>query len=77
MAITEQSNQRKDSRRQSNRRNDDKRIIKIEGAEEKEQAVTVRRETVPQEKRKSTWSWHEEFVLEWCETLITEKKSPK
>ena len=77
MAMTGQSNQRKASKKQSNRRNDDKRIIKIEGAEDKEQTVTVHH-AAAREKGKSTWSWHEEFVLEWSETLITErKKSPR
>ena len=71
MAITGQNDRRKGNRRQSTRREGDIKVIRIEG--DKEQAVAVRHETVSQIKERSIWSWHEEFVVAWSETLITKK----
>jgi hypothetical protein len=77
MAITGQSDRRKGIRRQSTRRKGDIKVIRIEG--DKEQAVAVRHEPVPLGKERSIWSWHEEFVIAWSETLITkkEKRNPR
>ena len=73
MAIAGQSNQRKGTRNQSSQRSDEIRKVKIEGGKEKEKTVIVRRAIV-REKGESTWSWHEEFVLEWSKTLIKEER---
>jgi hypothetical protein len=73
MANTGQNDRRKGTRREGNRRKTDIRTIKTERKEDKEQEVTVRRESTPQTKEKSTWSWHEEFAVEWSETFITKK----
>ena len=74
MAMTKRSDRRKGSRRQSNRRKGDVKIIKIEGEGKKEQQVTVRQEAVPPRKEMSIWGWHEEFAIQWSETLITKKR---
>ncbi len=74
MAITGQNDRRKGIRREGSRRKGDIKPIKIEVEGNRGQEVTVRHETVPQTKEKSTWSWHEEFVVEWSETFITKKK---
>jgi hypothetical protein len=74
MANTKQNDRRKDIRREISRRKGDITTIEVEGKEDKEREVTVRHETAPQTKEKSTWSWHEEFAVEWSETLITRKK---
>jgi hypothetical protein len=50
------------------------KIVKIEVEGNSGQEVTVRHETVPQTKEKSTWSWHEEFAVEWSEIFITKKR---
>ena len=77
MAIPGQNDRRKGNRRQGTRRKGDINVIRIGG--DKEQAVAVRHETVSQGKERSIWSWHEEFVIAWCETLITkkEKRNPR
>jgi hypothetical protein len=79
VANTRQNDRRKDTRREGSRRKGDVRTIKIDGKEDKEQEVTVRYETAQETKEKSTWSWHEDFVVEWSETFITKnrKKHPK
>jgi hypothetical protein len=74
MANIRQNDRRKGIRREISRRKGDITTIEVEGREDKEQAVTVHHETAPQTKEKSTWSWHEEFVVDWSETLITRKK---
>ena len=48
--------------------------IKVQKEEEKGQEIAVRREQTLQKAVKSAWSWHQEFALEWSETLITRKK---
>jgi hypothetical protein len=72
MAITGQNDRRKNNRRQDTRRKGDIKVIRIEG--DKEQSVAVRHENVSQRKERSIWSWHEEFVIAWSETLITKKQ---
>jgi len=75
MENTRQNDRRKGIRREVSRRKSEITTIEVEGKkEDKEQEVTVRHETAPQTKEKSTWSWHEEFAVEWSETLITRKK---
>ena len=74
MANTGQNDRRKGVRRQGSRRKTDIRTIKIEGKEDKEQALTVRRETPAQKKAGSVWNWQEEFTVEWSETFLTKKK---
>jgi hypothetical protein len=73
MANTGQSDRRKAIRREGSRRKGDLRAIKIQGKEEREKEVSVLHEAVRQAKEKSTWSWHEEFVVDWSESLITKK----
>jgi len=74
MESTRQNDRRKGIRREVSRRKGAITTIEVEGKEDKEQAVTVRHETGPQTKEKSPWRWHEEFTVEWSETLITRKK---
>jgi hypothetical protein len=74
MAVTRRGDKRKGIRRQSGRRKGDIEKIKIEGEKDKEQEVTVRHEAVPPKKASSVWSWHEEFVAEWSESLISKKR---
>jgi hypothetical protein len=78
MAIIEKkSDRRNGTRRKSSRRKEDIKPIKIEGKGDKEQEVTVRHETASQTKEKSTWSWHEEFAVDWSETFLTKKNYPR
>jgi hypothetical protein len=74
MAVTRRGDRRKSIRRQSGQRKGDLEKIKIEGESNKEQEVTVRHEAVPPKKASSVWSWHEEFVAEWSESLISKKR---
>ena len=74
MTNIRQNDRRKGVRREISRRKGDVTTIEVEGKEDKEHEVTVRHEIAPQTKEKSTWSWHEEFAVEWSETLITMKK---
>ncbi len=50
----------------------DVKKIKVEG--DKGQELTVYSETVPRKKEKSTFSWFEEFTIEWSETFISRKQ---
>ena len=74
MANTGQNDRRKGDRRQNTRREDDVRIIKIEGQGDKGQEVAVRQLGVPKKKDSSVWSGHVEFTREWSETFIIKKK---
>ena len=51
--------------------------IKIEGERNNGQEVRVRHETLSQKRELSTWSWHEEFTVEWSETFLTTKRNPR
>ncbi len=73
MAITKQGDMREGTRRQSGRRKGDIEKIIAGGEGDKGQAVPVRYNTAPQRKEKSTFSWFEEFTMEWSETLIFKK----
>jgi len=57
------------------RKKGDVKKITIEREGNKEKKIPVRRETIPQKKAVSAWSWHEEFAVEWSETLITKNPS--
>ena len=77
MANTGQNDRRKGIRREKSRRKTGTKTIKPERKDEKEQQVTVRHESAPLAKEKSTWSWHEEheeFAVVWSETFLTKKK---
>ena len=50
--------------------------IQVEKEENKGYELFIQCETISRSKENSTWSWHEEFMLEWCKTFIG-KKSPK
>jgi len=56
------------------RKKGDVKRIAIEREGNKEKKIPVHHETTPQKKTISAWSWHEEFAVEWSETLITKKK---
>ncbi|MGO8989582.1 MAG: hypothetical protein ACLQGU_10710 [bacterium] len=77
MANTRQNDRRKDNRRESSRRKTDTKTIKIEGKEDKGQAVTVRPETALRKKAGSVWTWHDEFAVEWSETFLTKKRKKR
>ncbi len=74
MAVTKRGDKRKGIRRQSGRRKGDIEKITLEGGKDKELEVTVHREAVPSKKATSVWSWHEEFIAEWSESLISKKR---
>jgi len=50
----------------------DVKRIKVEGDKGQEGAVCC--ETVPQRKEKSTFSWFEQFTIEWSETFISKNR---
>ena len=60
--------------RRDDRRKGNIETIKIGWEGDKGQEVTVRYETAPQRKEKSTFSWFEEFTIEWSETFVYKKK---
>ncbi len=74
MAVTKRGDKRKGIRRQSGQRKADIEKIKLERERDKEQEVTVHHETVPPKKATSVWSWHEEFIAEWSDSLISKKR---
>ena len=49
-------------------------IIKVEEEGSKEEKIPVHHEARLQKKASSIWSWHEEFVVAWSETLATKKR---
>jgi len=75
MAISLQNDRRKSNsnRRQRHRTKGNMEPIKIGGEVDKGQEVTVRYGTAPQRKEKSTFSWFEEFTMEWSETFMLKK----
>ena len=60
--------------RRGDRRKGNIETIKIGWEGDEGQEVTVRYETAPQRKEKSTFSWFEEFTIEWSETFVYKKK---
>ena len=79
MATPKQEDRRKGTRRHSGRRKGDIEKIAIGGEGDKRQEVAIRHEAIPQKKASSVWSWHEEFIAEWSETVLLrqQKKSRK
>ena len=77
MAVTRRGDGKKGNRRQSGQRKGDIEKITIRGETDKEQAVVVHHEAVPEKKAGSVWSWYEEFAAELSETYITKKKRGK
>ena len=71
MRITVQNDLRKSNRRQSPRRKGNIETTKIVGEGDNGQEVTVRCETALQRKERSTFSWLEEFTIEWSETFLS------
>jgi hypothetical protein len=74
MAVTMRGDREKGIRRQSSRRKGNIETITIGGQGDKGQEVTVRYETAPQRKEESTFSWFEQFTIEWSETFVRKKK---
>jgi len=72
MAISpgNENGRRRGNRRPSHRRKTNMEPIEIGGEVDEEQEVTVHYGTAPQRKEKSTFSWFEEFTMEWSETFI-------
>ncbi len=73
ISLENENDRRRSNRRQSHRRKTNMEPIKIGGEVDKGQDVTVHCRTAPQRKEKSTFSWFEEFTMEWDETLILKK----
>ena len=73
MAISPEDDRKRSNRRQSHRRKGNMGPIRIGGDVDKGQEVTVRYGTAPKRKEKSTFSWFEEFTMEWSETFILKK----
>jgi len=73
MAILLEDDRRRSNRRQNHRRKDNMEPIKIGRDVDKGKEVTVRYGSAPQRKEKSTFSWFEEFTIEWSETFILKK----
>ena len=71
MATQRQAYMRIGHRRGSDRKKGDIEKITIKGESDKQQEVTVRCETTLQKKERSTFSWLEEFTMEWSETFIS------
>ena len=71
MRITVQNGRKKTGGRQSPGREDNVKTAKIAGDRDNGQEVTVRCETVLERKERSTFSWLEEFTVEWSETFIS------
>ena len=74
MAVTKRDQRRKGDRRQSDRKEGNIEKITIQGKRNNEREVVIRHEAVPPKKASSVWSWHEEFVAEWSESLISKKR---
>jgi hypothetical protein len=73
MEVAGQNDWRKSDKRQSHRRKGNIGIMKIGEEGDRGQEITVRYKTVPRRKDESTFSWFEEFTIEWSETFICEK----
>jgi len=71
MRITVQDGRRKSGGRQSPGRKGNVKTSKITGEGNNRQEATVRCETALQRKERSTFSWLEEFTIEWSETFIS------
>ena len=74
MAILLGNDRRRSNRRQNHGREDNLESIKIGGDVDKGREVTIHYGTAPQRKEKTTFSWFEEFTIEWSETFILQKQ---
>ncbi len=74
MAVTKRDQRRKGDRGQSGRKKGDIEKTTIQGERNNEREVVIHHEAVPPKKASSVWSWHEEFVAEWSESLISKKR---
>ncbi len=74
MAIPLENDRRRSNRRQSHRRKGNMEAIKIGGDVDKGREVIVHYGTSSQRKQKTTFSWFEEFTIEWSETFILQKQ---
>ncbi len=70
MKITVQDGRRRSKSKQNHRRKPNIETTKIEGKGDDRQEVAVHCEPALQRKQKSTFSWFEEFTVEWSETFI-------
>ncbi len=77
MTIMPGNDRRKSNRRQNHRREANLESIKIGGDVGKGGEVTVHYGTVLQRKEKTTFSWFDEFTVEWSETFLTRNKNDK
>ncbi len=71
MKITVQDGRKKSKRKQNHRGKPNIETTKIEGGGDDRQEVTVHCKPALQRKQKSTFSWFEEFTVEWSETFIS------
>jgi len=74
MAILLENDRRRSDRRRNHRGEGNLESIKIGGDVDKGREVTVHYGTVSQRKEKTTFSWFEEFTMEWSETFILQKQ---
>jgi hypothetical protein len=72
--ITVQNDQRNSNKKQDHRRRHEIETTNIEEERDDRKEVTVLHETSPKRKEKSTFSWFEEFTVEWSETLIHKRQ---
>ncbi len=72
-AVPNRDDTRKNTGRQSGRKKNDTEKIQFEGERDKEREVAVRHVALLPKEATSVWSWHEEFVTEWSESLISKK----
>jgi len=74
ISLGNENDRRKSNRRQTHRRKTNAEPIKIGREVDKGQEVTVHGRTALPRKEKSTFSWFEEFTVEWSETFILAKQ---
>jgi len=71
MRITVQNGRRKSGGRESPGTRGNVKTAKIADEGDNGQEVTVRCDTALQRKERPTFSWLEEFTIEWSETFIS------
>jgi|GEM_PF-558332 len=72
--ITVENDQRNSNKRQDHRRRHEIETTKIEGERDNAKEVVILHVTSPKRKEKSTFSWFEEFTVEWSKTLIHKRQ---
>jgi hypothetical protein len=70
MTIIPGNNCRRSNRRQNHRREGNLESIKVGVDLDEAREVIVHYSTAPQRKHKTTFTWFEEFTMEWTETFI-------